>query len=110
MIYQMIVEPFLLQDVAADADWSTVLQQGDSVVHLIGRTHVLRDRASDPLASYRAINVEGTQRVLEACIQAGVQRFIYLSSIKAVGEGSPNAYSETSPCNLEDAYGSTKQL
>jgi len=102
------VEPVVV-DVERDDGWSAALSKVEVVVHLVGRTHVVRDKAPDPLAAYRAINVEGTQRVLRACVQAGVPRFIYLSSIKAVGEGSEIPYDEASPCAPEDAYGITKR-
>ncbi|XP_012880124.1 PREDICTED: 3 beta-hydroxysteroid dehydrogenase type 3-like isoform X1 [Dipodomys ordii] len=38
------------------------------------------------------VNLQGTQRLLEACIQASVQTFIYTSSIAVSG---PNSYKET---------------
>jgi UDP-glucose 4-epimerase len=47
--------------------------------------------------------------LLEACALCEVKRFVYLSSIKAVGEGAPNAYDELTPCAPEDAYGVTKR-
>jgi len=104
------VEPFLVPEAGSHASsWSSALAGVDAVVHLVGRTHILRDDAADPLVAYRAINVGGTQRVLRACVQAGVLRFIYLSSVKAVGEGSEIPYDETSPCVPEDAMGITKR-
>lgn len=99
----------MIVNVARDDGWPAAVSGVDAVVHLVGRTHVVHDTTGDPLAAYRAINVEGTQRVLKACVEAGVSRFIYLSSIKAVGEGAQGPYSETSPCNPEDAYGITKR-
>ena len=96
-------------NVNRDDGWLAAVSGVDAVVHLVGRTHVVHDTTSDPLAVYRAVNVEGTQRLLRACVHAGVPRFIYLSSIKAVGEGAQGPYSETSPCNPEDAYGITKR-
>ena len=99
----------VIVDVTRDDGWLAAVSGVDAVVHLVGRTHVLHDRASDPLDAYRSVNVDGTQRVLRACVEARVPRFIYLSSIKAVGEGAQSPYSETSPCNPEDAYGITKR-
>jgi len=102
------VEPVAV-NVTRNDGWLEVLSKVGAVVHLVGRTHVLRDRADGPLDASRNVNVEGTQRVLRACVQAGVLRFIYLSSIKAVGEGSEIPYDETSPCVPEDVYGITKR-
>ena len=72
-------------DVARDDGWLEALSKVDAIVHLVGRTHVLHDRASDALDAYGSVNVEGTQRVLKACVEAGFPHFVYLSSIKAVG-------------------------
>ena len=96
-------------DVNKDDGWPAAVSGIDVVVHLVGRTHVVHDTTSDSLTAYRAINVEGTKRVLRACVQGHVPRFIYISSIKAVGEGSELPYTETDPCAPEDAYGITKR-
>ncbi|KVE27453.1 NAD-dependent dehydratase [Burkholderia vietnamiensis] len=60
----------------------------DAVVHLAARVHVMQDRSGDPLAAYRATNVEGTLRVAKAARAAGARRFVYVSSIKALAEAS----------------------
>ncbi|MFM0662210.1 UDP-glucose 4-epimerase family protein [Paraburkholderia sediminicola] len=60
----------------------------DSVIHLAARVHLLDDTATDPLAVYRSTNVTGTLRVAAAARRAGARRFVFVSSIKAVGEAS----------------------
>jgi len=60
----------------------------DIVVHLAARVHVLNDPAIDPLAAYRAANVAGALRVARAACDAGARRFVFVSSVKAVGESS----------------------
>jgi UDP-glucose 4-epimerase len=62
-----------------------------AVVHLAGRVHVMRDSAADPLAQYLATNTEATRKLAEAAAQAGVRRFILVSTIKVSGEGSPTS-------------------
>ena len=102
------VEPFLIPDVGPKTDWSAALEGIDTVAHLAGRAHVTREESADPLDAYRTVNVEGTRRLLEACAGAGVRRFVFVSSVKAVGEGAATAYTEESPCRPEDAYGVSK--
>lgn len=51
----------------------------DTVIHLAALTHARTD------AEYEAANVAGTRRLLDAAIAAGVGRFVYLSSLAAVG-------------------------
>jgi nucleoside-diphosphate-sugar epimerase len=82
----------------------------DTLVHLAARVHQLRDRASDLLADYRLVNVEGTSRLLDAARKASVRRFIFLSSVKVSGERSEGrALTEDTPPNPEDAYGLSKR-
>lgn len=78
---------------SSDLDWVKVLSGVDVVVHLAGRVHVMDDGASNPLAAYRAMNVEATRRLAEAAVAAGVRRFVFASSIKVNGEstGRPHA-------------------
>jgi UDP-glucose 4-epimerase len=83
--------------------------QADCVVHLAARVHVMRDDAADPLAAFRATNVEGSLRVAKAARRHGVRRFVYVSSIKAIAELDPGRpLREDDPPNPEDAYGRSK--
>jgi UDP-glucose 4-epimerase len=102
------VEPIQL-DVTEPEGWEMALSGVDAVVHLAARAHVVHERESDSAALYAATNVEGTRRVLSACRQFGVRQLIYLSSIKAVGEGAGNPYTEESACRPEDSYGFSKR-
>lgn len=56
------------------------------VVHLAARVHVMHDTESDPLAAFRHSNVETTLALASQAAQAGVQRFIFISSVKVNGE------------------------
>lgn len=82
----------------------------DVIIHLAARTHVMKEMASDPMAEYRRINVEGTDRLLDAAIEAGVRRFVYMSSVKAIGESSlpGQPLGPDTPPRPEDAYGHSK--
>ncbi len=95
-----------LDAIAAD---SNLLEQVDCIIHLAARVHQMKDQAADPLAAFRAVNVDATRRLAEAAAAAKVKRFIYLSSIKVYGEGdNQTIYSEISPTNPTDAYGESK--
>lgn len=81
----------------------------DAVVHLAARVHVMRDRATDPLAEFRRVNTEGTVRLARHAAAAGVQSFIFASSVKAMGEettGRP--WLETDAPAPVDPYGISK--
>ncbi|MDQ7010672.1 MAG: NAD-dependent epimerase/dehydratase family protein, partial [Mariprofundaceae bacterium] len=53
-------------------------------------------------------NTEGTRRLLEAAKAAGARRFVFFSSVKAMGEGGPGCLDETAGCRPETAYGKSK--
>jgi nucleoside-diphosphate-sugar epimerase len=80
------------------------------VVHLAARVHVMRDEAPDPLAAFRATNVDGTLRVARAAFERGVRRIVFVSSIKAVAESDGGVpLSESTPGRPVDSYGLSKR-
>jgi nucleoside-diphosphate-sugar epimerase len=85
-----------------------VLPGADAVVHLAGRTHILKETSTDPLAEYRRINVEGTRNIVRAAAASGARLFIHFSSIKAMGESSDGILDEESPCAPKTPYGISK--
>lgn len=93
--------------------WRKALEKAgcETVVHLIAKTHAADAGDPSALPSYRHINVDITKALLEASQNLGVKKFIYLSSIKAVGEETPidEPFTEESPCRPEDCYGITKR-
>lgn len=96
-------------DIAPDTDWSTALEGVDCVVHLAARTHVMEERAADPLATYRRINVDATRNLARQAAMAGVRRFVFLSSIKVNGEfTTTRPFSEHDVPRPLDTYGITK--
>ena len=61
-----------------------------TVIHLAGRAHVLRDASANPLAEFRDANVVFALEIAKRAVVAGVQRFIYVSSIGVNGSESKN--------------------
>lgn len=80
----------------------------DAVVHLAARAHVLHEVDRDPAAAYRRANVEGTRVLLDAAASSGVSRFVFVSSVKAVGESSRTPWTSATPPRPTDAYGLSK--
>lgn len=79
-----------------------------AVVHLAGRAHVMRESADNPDEAFRVVNVDGTRRVLDASRAAGVPKFLFASSVKAVGEANDRPWTESTVPAPEDAYGRSK--
>ncbi len=57
---------------------------------------------------YDRVNVKGTGDLLEACKEAGVQRFLYCSSTEAMGPIASPPGDEDSPLNPQYEYGRSK--
>jgi len=100
----------ILPQIGPETDWTEALAGVDCVVHLAARVHILRDTARDPLYAFRQVNTYGTQRLAEACRAQGVRRFVFMSSVKALGDGAPGgrAYRDDDARRPTDAYGQSK--
>jgi len=104
-------EHVTLDDPFSIKTWRPITSGVDAVVHLIAKTHSPDTGKLSELEEYRHINVDITKAVLKASLEAGVRRFIYMSSIKAVGEETApgEAFTEDSPCEPADSYGISKR-
>ena len=91
-----------------DTDWRPFLH-GDTgaVIHLAGRAHVMREEAVDPEAEYDRVNRGATLALAEQAIAAGIRRFVYVSSVKAMGEQGLDL-APSMPCLPTDPYGRSK--
>jgi len=81
----------------------------DAVIHLAGRAHVMRETAVDPLAEFRKANVMGLANIASVALLRGVNRFIFLSSIKVNGESTTDrAFKADDLPGYCDPYGQSK--
>ena len=81
----------------------------DTVFHLAGFAHDLRD-TSKVEQLYRTINVTATVQLAELAAQKGVQRFVYVSSVKAGGKAIVGrCMTEEDQGEPEGIYGRTKR-
>src|SRR3989344_7914741 len=86
-----------------------ICDQVDTVFHLAGYAHA--EDANDPRVAdvHRRITVEATRSLLAQAAHSGVRRFIFVSSVKAMGEGGDIALDESSPAAPHTAYGKAKR-
>jgi nucleoside-diphosphate-sugar epimerase len=105
-----LIPSVVIGSIDAETDWSKALRNVDVIVHLAARVHVMRDHATDPLAEFRKVNVEGTLVLAMQATQAGVKRFIFISSVKVNGEHTlfNKPFTEADMANPQDAYGMSK--
>lgn len=96
-------------DIAARQEWRELLAVAECVVHLAARTHAHDTPGQQTEALYEAANVTATESLVRASREAGVKRFVYVSSIKVNGEatfGTPFRPDDTPA--PQDAYGRSK--
>jgi nucleoside-diphosphate-sugar epimerase len=79
----------------------------DTVFHLAGKAHALSETKQDE-REYFHINTEGTKTLLEAARDAGVRRFVFISSVKAMNEGGDACQDESEACHPKTPYGRSK--
>lgn len=79
------------------------------VVHLAALLHIT-DPPAELEVQYRRVNDDGTARLVDASLRAGVARFVYASTIAVYGPTSPGAapWNEAATCHPDSAYARTK--
>jgi len=80
------------------------------VIHLASRVHVMNETSLDPLDAFRQVNVAQTVLLARSAAEAGVKRFIFISSVKVNGEQTPpgQPFRETDTALPLDPYGVSK--
>src|SRR5881398_2759971 len=69
--------------------FTTLMRAANAVVHLVG---IIVEMGR---ATFHAVHVEGTRRVVEAARRAGVERFVYMSAVSARDEPDATPYHRT---------------
>jgi len=83
--------------------------QVDVFYHLAGRAHRPAELADDSsLELFKNDNVKATERAYELALALGARRFVYLSSIKVLGDTSNSPLSSTDSMNPGDVYARSK--
>jgi nucleoside-diphosphate-sugar epimerase len=89
-------------------DWQEALLGIDTVIHLAGRSHILHETISNPEAAFIKVNTKGTINLVKQSLKAGVNHFIFVSSIHAMAAESDDILNENSPCHPDSPYGGSK--
>ncbi len=82
----------------------------DAIIHLAARVHQMQESDSPEAVerAYQESNVQLTEKLLELAQSRGIRRFIFFSSIKALGEGDQGPYYPEHIPTPQDPYGRSK--
>jgi nucleoside-diphosphate-sugar epimerase len=94
-------EPGMLQN---EGLVRSLVEGRDAVIHLAAAQH----ESNMPEAYFHSINVDATGRLLQLCAGAGVQRFVYASSIGVYGESGEESLDESSTLRPDNMYTRSK--
>lgn len=99
-----------LPSLDAHTDWTTALQGATTVIHLAARVHQVQDTSADPLQAFRATNLHATLQLARCAQKMGVQRFIFVSTVKVLGEETApdQPFRAGDPALPLDAYATSK--
>ena len=98
------VETTIIPDFKSFIDWTSILQGVDIVIHLAGLAHA---HAAD--GDYNQINTLATQKLAQAAKSVEVDRFVFISSVRAqTGATAERLVSEQDEPLPTNAYGRSK--
>ena len=98
-----------VSDLNGSTDWGAALGQNtDVVVHLAAQVPEMDSASRFPGDRYAEVNTLGTANLARQCAQHGVKRFIFISTIKVLGEGKSEPYQDTDLAEPADAYAISK--
>jgi UDP-glucose 4-epimerase len=100
----------VIGSIGPETDWNEALSGVDAVVHLAGRAH--HPREEHAIEIYRSLNTEGTLHLARCAAEAGVRRFIFLSTILVNGTHTDDRapFRESDRLMPRGVYGSSKAL
>src|ERR1019366_5991245 len=101
------VEVAIVPDLKNHIDWNPILRGVDIVIHLAGMVH--SEVPETAYSEFDQVNWIATQRLAHAAKEAGIDRFIYISSVRAqVGTSAMHAVREQDEPRPTNQYGRSK--
>lgn len=95
-------------EIGPSTEWAKALLGQDIVVHVAAVAH-MSSNSDEVVARYQSVNVEGTLNLVRQAVEAGVKRFIFLSSIGVNGNISDVPFCLTDEVNPQEPYAASKR-
>lgn len=93
-----------VDDIDEDTDWKNALSGIDKIVHVAIPTPIADEDAAESRTSFLRANVVDTGRLVEQAANAGIQRFIHISSIQGDSAAGDNTDDGLSKTGFEQIY------
>ncbi len=102
--------PFFKVDFAVISQLDNALQNVNVVIHCAARAHVMKEWLAEPLTAFLKDNTSATLNLALSAAKQGVKRFIYISSIKVLGEytEAEKPFTSLNKPNPADSYAISK--
>jgi dTDP-glucose 4,6-dehydratase len=97
---------FVVGDICDPAIVKQTMSDADLVVHFAAESHV--DRSIEGAADFVRTNVVGTQTLLQAALEAGVERFVHVSTDEVYGSIDEGSWPEDFPLSPNSPYAASK--
>ncbi len=97
-------------DIELDLDWQQHLNGIDAVVHLAARVHRLGEKGDDPAVneSHFRANCNATINLALQADLMGVRKFIFVSTVKVLGNKNDRPFDRNAMVNPSDPYSRSK--
>ena len=98
-------------DISSFDNWYQVLSDIDIIIHLAAMAHIISETSDESkmLDKYRAVNRDATLRLAQGAVDAGVRRFVYVSSIGVLGNATIDyIFDNRSNYNPQESYAVSK--
>ncbi|MDV7104218.1 SDR family oxidoreductase [Vibrio sp. TH_r3] len=101
---------FEVAELTEHTDWSGAFVEIDCIVHCAARVHQMNELEADTKLAYHQVNTLATLHLARQAAQAGVKRFVFISSIKVNGESTQvgQPFKPTVHVAPTDPYGLSK--
>lgn len=97
---------FVHGDIRDDKVLDEWIPQVDGVVHFAAESHV--DRSVRDASIFVETNVVGTQKLLDACLRHGIDRFVHVSTDEVYGSIEEGEWTEEWPLEPNSPYAASK--
>lgn len=95
-------------ELGPDADWRALLAGTEVVIHTASRVHMMQEDPRTAHAAHTRTNTQGTLALADQAAAAGVRRFIFISTIKVMGEQTQTPLRASMPPSAHGPYAASK--